>query len=73
MLKKYSTYIKASSIKSVQCTAFLALSFPYIDLIDLGLIVRAISGSDGPHNSRKAGTTLFCRIYKAMHGPFVNY
>lgn len=28
MLKKYSTYIRASSNRSVQWTAFLALSFP---------------------------------------------
>lgn len=50
MLKKYSTSIKASSIKSVQWTAFFTLSFPYNALIDLGLIDLAISGSLGPHN-----------------------
>lgn len=42
MLKKYSTSIRASYGKSVQCTAFLTLSLPNIALSDFGLIDCAI-------------------------------
>jgi hypothetical protein len=57
----------------VQWTAFFILSLPYIALIVLGLTVLAISGSCGPHNSRSAGTGLFCLTSRAIHGPLVNY
>lgn len=73
MLKKYSTSRVASSIKSVQWTAFLPLSFPYTALNDFGRTVRAISGSCGPHNYLKLVTTLSCLTYIAMQGPFVIY
>ncbi len=45
ILKKYYTYIKASYIKSVQCTAFFTLSLPSIARIDFGFKLRAIYGS----------------------------
>ena len=45
-----------SSGRSVQCIAFLTLSFPNFALIVYGLKVFAISGSCGPHKSLKALT-----------------
>lgn len=57
----------------MQCTAFLILSFPYLDLIDLGRKDLAISGSYGPQSYLSAATALFCLTYIAIHDPFVNY